>query len=74
MDDFAQVVIQLRPIVVKKEKKKFKIHEDDETSSEDEADGFDSDDSEDRNRKNAIFNGTGLLPKSKPLTAAQILM
>ena len=73
VDDFAQVVIQLRPIVVKKEKKKFKIHEDDETSSEDEADGFDSDDSEDRNRKNPIFNDTGLLPKSKPLTAAQIL-
>ena len=73
VDDFAQVVIQLRPIVVKKEKKKFKIHEDDETSSEDEADGFDSDDSEDRNRKNPIFNDAGLLPKSKPLTAAQIL-
>ena len=76
VDDFAKVVIQLRPSVVKKEKKKFKLHEDDETSSEEEEDGFNSDDTEDEAtivKRNAIFNDTGLLPKSKPLTAAQIL-
>ena len=76
VDDFAQFVIQLRPSIVKEEKKKFKLHEGDETSSEEEEDddyGFESDDSEDIKAKNSIFNDTGLLPKSKPLTPTQIL-
>tara|TARA_B100000530_G_scaffold282453_1_gene196243 strand:- start:3681 stop:7508 length:3828 start_codon:yes stop_codon:yes gene_type:complete len=76
VDDFAQVVIQLRPSIVKEEEKKFKLHEGDETSSEEEEDddyGFESDDSEDIKAKNSIFNDTGLLPKSKPLTPTQIL-
>ena len=76
VDDFAQVVIQLRPSIVKEEEKKFKLHEGDETSSEEEEDydyGFESDDSEDIKTNNSIFNDTGLLPKSKPLTPTQIL-